>query len=228
VKKLALFGAFPILVCAQTIAGDWHGWIEITNDAPLRLAMHIDENTPPRVTIDSMDEGVLGLPVDRAILSGPQVHFEIKAIAGIYEGDLAADGSRIQGSWRQDGGTWPLTWERGEDPAGRTQPLAESEAMKKGRLCAEQLNRGDLTALWAELGPVMRQSLRKQDGLRELRDETLRQSGSEARLISESLQTAGTLQVYRRVVSTAKGNIEIQFAFDPGGAAVDFQVGPIK
>ena len=40
-RMLALFLALTFCGYAQEVAGDWHGWIEIKNDAPLRLALHI-------------------------------------------------------------------------------------------------------------------------------------------------------------------------------------------
>jgi hypothetical protein len=228
-RILSLFLAVAIAACAQDIAGDWHGWIEVKNDAPLRLALHVAQGAS-RATIDSMDEGGAGIPVDGLVMSGAKVRFEMRGVGAVYEGTVAGDGSRINGSWTQDGGVWPLDWERGEDPASLTRLIDPQEARKQGQVCVQWLYSGDLSDLWKKFGPVMQQALGSEAGLREFRDKMLRQWGTEARLISESVEPSGTLQVYRRVAQFALrgGDVEVQFAFDPRGAAAVFQVGPAR
>jgi hypothetical protein len=229
-KILGLFLAVALLACAQDIAGDWHGWIEIKNDAPLRLALHVAPGAGLRATIDSADEGGMGLPVEGLVMSGAKVRFEMKGVGAVYEGTLAGGGSRINGSWVQDGGVWPLDWERGEDPANLTEPIDRQAARKLGQLCVQWLYSGNLSDLWSKLGPVMRQGLFSEAGLRELRDKMLEQWGQETSLISESVEPSGALQIYRRVAKFARqgGDVEVRFAFDPRGAAAVFQVGPAQ
>jgi hypothetical protein len=229
-RLLGLFLAVALLTCAQDIAGDWHGWIDIKNDAPLRLALHVAPGARVRATIDSVDEGGTGLPVEALDISGAKLRFEMNGVGAVYEGIVTEDGSRIKGSWRQDGGLWPLDWERGEDPASLTQPIDRQAAMKQGRICTQWLYSGDLSALWTKLGPVMRQAFVSEAGLREFRNEMLQQRGTEERLISESVETNGALQVYRRVANFGRqeGNVEVQFGFDPRGAAATCYVGPAR
>jgi hypothetical protein len=226
-RLLGLFLAVALLAWAQDIAGEWHGWIEIKNDAPLRLALHVAPGARIRATIDSVDEGGTGLPVEGLVISGAKVRFEMNGVGAVYEGTVAEDSSRIRGVWRQDGGVWPLDWERGEDPASLTQAIDPQTARKQGQICTQWLYSGDLSDLWTKLGPVMRQALVSETGLRELRDNMLQQWGPEVILISESVETNGALQVYRRLAHFAKqeGNVEVQFAFDPRGAAATFHVG---
>jgi hypothetical protein len=226
-RSLGLFLAVALLARAQDIAGDWHGWIDIKNDAPLRLALHVAPGSRLRATIDSVDEGGTGLAVQGLVINGAKVQFEMNGVGALYEGTVAEDGSRIQGFWRQDGGVWPLDWERGEDPAGLTRPIDRQTARKQGQICTQWLYRGDLSDLWTKLGPVMRQALVSEAGLREFYDKMLQQWGSEVMLISESVDTDGALQVYRRVANFSRqaGDVEVQFAFDPRGAAAVFHVG---
>jgi hypothetical protein len=226
-RFLGLFLAVAVLACAQDVAGDWHGWIDIKNDAPLRLALHIAPGAGLHATIDSVDEGGIGLPVDGLVISGATVRFEMNGVGAAYEGTVAEDGSRIKGSWRQDGGVWPLEWERGEDPASLTLPIDRQAAKKQGQICTQWLYSGDLSDLWTKLGPVLRQAFVSEAGLRKFRGKMLEQWGPEVRLISESVETTGVLQVYRRVANFARqeGDVEVRFAFDPRGAVATFHIG---
>jgi hypothetical protein len=108
-----------------------HQAAALTNDAPLRLALHV--TTPNTATVDSADEGVAALPVDSITVNGSKLKFEIKIIAGVYEGQIAADSSRITGTWSQDGGVWRLVWQRGDDPANITVPIGETGGSRRGR-----------------------------------------------------------------------------------------------
>ncbi len=216
------------LAPAEDIAGDWHGSVEVSNDAPLRLALHIGRDN--KANLDSMDEGGMALPVDSIAVNGSTMKFEMKSIGGSYEGKIAADGSRITGVWTQDGGAWPLTWERGEDPAGITQPIGEQEAIRKGRTYTQWFYEGSLANLWPKLAPVMQQALGSESGLSELRDRVLRQVGSESKLTTESVKPAGVLQIYRRRARFDKSEeeVEVEFAFDPRGAVAGFNIRPVQ
>lgn len=218
------------LAPAQDIGEDWHGSVEVKNDAPLRLVLHISRDKPLKATVDSIDEGGMGLPVDTIAVNRSAMKFEMKSIGGTYEGKIAADGSRITGSWSQDGGVWPLIWERGEDPATMTQRIEEQEAKKKGRIYTQWFYEGKLGDLWAKLSPVMQQALGSEDKLSELRNQILQQLGSETELSAENVQPAGALQVYKRLAKFEKveGNVEVQFAFDPRGSVAGFYVRPTQ
>jgi hypothetical protein len=210
---------------AQDVSGEWHGSVEITNDAPLRLALHIANRTT--ATVDSADEGVAALPVDSSEVNGAALKFEIKGIAGVYQGTISPDGSRITGTWSQDGGVWPLVWERGPDPANITAPIPGTEAKQKGQAYAQWFYEGKISELWRNLSPVMRQALGSEAQLTQFRAQTRRQLGSETEIVGESVQPAGVLQVYRRIAKfqKAEGTIEVRFAFDPRGAIAVFSIG---
>jgi hypothetical protein len=212
------------LAPAQEISGDWHGSVEVPNDAPLRLALHIAN--PNTATVDSADEGVTALPVDSIHVSGATLQFEIKSISGVYAGKITPDGSRMTGTWSQDGGVWPLNWERGDDPANITEPIPAAEATKKGQACAQWFYDGNVTKLWLELSPVVQQAFGSETQLAEFRQQTLGRLGTEIRVLSESAAPAGKMQVYRRTTEfqRAKDGVVIQFAFDPRGIIAVFSI----
>jgi hypothetical protein len=218
------------LAPAQDIAGDWHGSVDVKNDAPLRLVLHISRNKPLKATLDSIDEGGMGLPVDTIAINGSALKFEMKSIGGTYEGKIAPDGSRITGSWSQDGGVWPLIWERGKDPAGTTQRIEEQEAKTKGRIYTRWFYEGKLDDLWAKLSPVLQQALGSKGKLNDLRNQILQHLGSETELTAENVRPDGALQVYKRLAKFEKveGNVEVQFAFDPKGSVAGIYVRPTQ
>jgi hypothetical protein len=61
---MALLAAMP--AAGQNIQGDWHGALDVENDAPLRLALHIKLGNSGvfTATLDSVDEDGTALPVD--------------------------------------------------------------------------------------------------------------------------------------------------------------------
>jgi len=232
--RLTLLLGVPLLTAAlapaQQIAGEWHGFVEVKDDAPLRLALHITRDHPLTAAVDSADEGGMGLAVDSITVNGSAMKFEMKSVGGVFEGKIAEAGSRIVGSWTQDGGTWPLTWERGEDPANITKLLDEQEAKRKGRVYTQWFFEGKLSDLWPKLSPVMQQALSSKANLNQFREQIRRQLGKEISLDEEIVKPEGALQVYRRLAKFEKSDIpvEVQFGFDSRGAVAGFDVRPVE
>ncbi len=219
------------LAAVQNIEGDWHASLEVKDDAPLRLALHVtrEESGALKATLDSIDEAGSALPVDSMAVSGDTVKFEMKDTGGFFEGRITAGGSSIAGSWKQDGDTWPLNWERGEDPAVAARPLDPKEAREKGRACAEWFYGGKVSELWAQLSPVMQQALVTADKIREFRVKAQQQLGSEIKIIEETVKPEGSLQVYRRLAKfdRATGNVDLQFVFNARGMISGFVIRPV-
>ena len=219
------------LEAAQNIEGDWHASLEVQDDAPLRLALHVtrEGSGALKATLDSIDEAGSALPVDSMAVSGDTVKFEMKDTGGFFEGRIAAGGSSIAGSWKQAGETWPLTWERGEDPAVVSHPLDPKEAREKGRACADLFYSGKVSELWVQLSPVMQQALVTVDKLREFRVKVQHLHGSEIKVIEETVKPDGSLQVYRRLAKfdRASGTVDLQFVFNARGMISGFVIRPM-
>ena len=60
------------------------------------------------VTVDLLDEAH-GIPVSAATRNGANIRFELKDIAGTFEGALTDDGFNLQGTWSQAGKRIPLS-----------------------------------------------------------------------------------------------------------------------
>ena len=99
---------------AQTVEGDWQGTLK-AGGGELRLVLHLtkDEMGGLRATLDSVDQNSMGMPVTSISLTDSTLRFEMKQVAGSYEGKLNADRTGISGTWTQGGGSAPLEFTRG-------------------------------------------------------------------------------------------------------------------
>jgi uncharacterized protein len=91
-------------------AGIWLGVLDV-GPIKLRLAFHVDQQPDGslRVTLDSLDQGATGIPVDRATLTGSTVRFELSRLHASFEGKL--DGDTLVGTFTQ-GQPLPLALSR--------------------------------------------------------------------------------------------------------------------
>lgn len=97
------------MVRAQDIAGDWQGTLN-TGMGELRLVLHITKSADGvlKATLDSVDQGANGIPVNSATLKNSKLSLDVTAVQGTYEGTVAADAKSISGTWTQ---TKPLPLE---------------------------------------------------------------------------------------------------------------------
>jgi len=209
---------------AQQISGEWHGSIEVADDAPLRLALHIANHNS--ATLDSVDEGVTALTVDSLAWTGSTLEFRIGSISGVYKGKISEDGTKITGIWRQNGASWPLNWLRGDDPANIEKPMAAEKAIQEGRNCARWFYDGKMNELWQRLSPVAQQVFSSERRLDEFRQELIHRLGAELRVVREDVTVDGALQVYRRTAQfqNVPAGLEIRFGFNPAGMVAVFSV----
>ena len=97
---------------AQAIAGDWHGTLQV--GVELRLVLHVtpDGKGGFAGTLDSLDQGAVGIRVTAVTVVDSVLKFELPQIGGSYEGKLDAAGTSVEGTWSQSGNNLPLTWKR--------------------------------------------------------------------------------------------------------------------
>ena len=116
-KKVFIVLAFIVgttsLSFAQDIVGDWNGKLRV-GEAELRLVLHItkgDDGTL-KATLDSIDQGANGIPVNVVTLKDSKLNLTVEAVHGTYDGKVNADTSEIAGTWTQ-GGSLELNFHRG-------------------------------------------------------------------------------------------------------------------
>jgi RNA polymerase sigma factor (sigma-70 family) len=95
------------------LQGVWQGTL-MAGNTPLRLGLRIAEPSPGtfQALLDSLDQGVRGVPIPTFVYNKPEVHFAIASISGDFTGNLNNDDDRITGTWKQLGRKYPLTFER--------------------------------------------------------------------------------------------------------------------
>lgn len=91
---------------AQDLAGDWQGTLK-AGAAELRLVLHIVKNPDGslKATLDSVDQAANGIPVTSISLKESKLNFTVDSVHGSYDGKVAADATKISGTWTQ---TQPL------------------------------------------------------------------------------------------------------------------------
>ena len=96
-------------VPGKGVEGEWHAVLS-NGTTSLRLVVHVKKTGEAAYagTMDSIDQGAKDLPIDTVTFDGTRFKFAMAAIQGSYEGTLAADGSKITGTWSQAGGSAPL------------------------------------------------------------------------------------------------------------------------
>jgi fermentation-respiration switch protein FrsA (DUF1100 family) len=99
------------------IDGAWMGTLD-TGAIKLRIVFHIlNTEDGLTATMDSLDQGMKGMPTTSVTRDGASLKIEAKSIGGLFEGKIAADLSSIDGTWSQGGGIMPLVLKRVKDQA---------------------------------------------------------------------------------------------------------------
>jgi uncharacterized protein len=127
---VSLLTATPAISAAKPAAspeGTWRGALQ----GVMRLVIHV-ERMPEggfKGTMDSPDQGAMGLPIDTLIFANDSLRFTMRRIGGEYVARLASADS-LDGMWRQGGMALPLGLKRGgtvtlaKRPQEPTRPLA--------------------------------------------------------------------------------------------------------
>jgi pimeloyl-ACP methyl ester carboxylesterase len=98
------------------VEGLWQGAVE-THGMRLRFQLHISHDMEGSLiaALDSLDQGVTGLPANHVTLKDPVFHFEIPSVAGVYEGTLNSAKNGITGKWSQTSAdNLPLDFKRSD------------------------------------------------------------------------------------------------------------------
>lgn len=91
------------------LEGIWDGTLKVPG-AELRVLFKIrrEEDGSLSATLDSLTQGVKGIPVSSVTQDGRHVVMESKAISGTFEGELNEQGTELEGTWKQAGQALPL------------------------------------------------------------------------------------------------------------------------
>jgi len=97
----------------EKIEGIWQGTLKASG-IELRVIFTISRGPDNTLTAayDVPEQNVADAPVDEVAFDNGDVRLEIVPIAGVFQGKLSEDGSKIDGQWTQGGMTLPLLLER--------------------------------------------------------------------------------------------------------------------
>jgi hypothetical protein len=93
--------------------GTWQGALQM-NGLRLRLQLHVSHDTEGELVagLDSLDEGVSGVPATNVNEKGGTLRFEVLQLNGAYEGTLDAAKNALRGHWTQGGEAHDLDFTR--------------------------------------------------------------------------------------------------------------------
>ncbi len=102
------FGSDP-----KAMVGTWMGALDVPG-GKLRIVVHITQAADGTLaaTMDSLDQGAMGLKLDAVAVEGEVLRLELKMVGGSFAGTISADGKKVDGTWSQSGNSLPLLLER--------------------------------------------------------------------------------------------------------------------
>jgi hypothetical protein len=105
---------------AAEFEGQWKGVFELTG-TDLHVALHIGRGSNQELLAAgrSLDEANVPIPASRVAVSNDTVRIEFKGLGERFDGRLAADGQRLEGTWLREGDNLPVTFERVTDARKR-------------------------------------------------------------------------------------------------------------
>ena len=100
----------------QNLEGIWQGALEVNAGIQLRLVLKINKAADGsfKGTLDSIDQSANDLPIDTINFKDAALHFEMKMISASYDAKMSADGSQLDGQWKQGPSSLPLAFKRTE------------------------------------------------------------------------------------------------------------------
>ena len=115
-KNLLIF-LFAIIITsanAQTIEGDWKGALEVQG-SKLSILFHITKDGDKWTsTMDSPDQGALGIPMDKTTVQNGKLTIAAPAMGMTYSATLNESDNAIEGTFNQGGMELPLNMSRVE------------------------------------------------------------------------------------------------------------------
>jgi CubicO group peptidase (beta-lactamase class C family) len=98
---LLLFAMATVAAMAQapaSITGDYNGTL-----GPLHLKLHLKSGTDGLLsgTLDSGEQGLIGIPCTELRLNGSAFSFKVPSVNGSWTGTVSKDGGLLEGTWSQ-------------------------------------------------------------------------------------------------------------------------------
>lgn len=97
-------------IAQQDLSGIWAGKLDLPNTVKLTIAFNLskDEAGNYKATLDSPDQGAMGIPTESTTINKDSIRIEIPIIQGYYVGKIFYDEMKISGKWNQAGSSFDL------------------------------------------------------------------------------------------------------------------------
>src|SRR5579872_1206063 len=114
--------AVSIAWAQPSFEGIWQGTLDV-GAVKLRMALHVTkvDGGQYSITLDSLDQGAMGIPANQTKVDGSSLRCEISSLHATYDGTLSADGNSIKGRFVQ-GTAIPLDLRRVDKIEGPPRP----------------------------------------------------------------------------------------------------------
>ena len=115
--------AFLVALCAlqasgqhtnDHIAGSWQGVLNVAAELRLVFNISVNEDHSLKATMDSPDQGAMGIPLGEVSLSKDSIRIEAPIVNGYYIGAIASE-STIKGEWHQNEMSFKLDLDKKEE-----------------------------------------------------------------------------------------------------------------
>lgn len=119
IRRASLALVFSLVAAAGSLAaqdapspvGDWEGVLSVpAQGVELPVVFHVTEAEDGSLaaTMDSPSQGAFGIPCEAPVVEGTSLEIPVAAVQGGFEGTIAEDGSKIEGTWSQGPNSLPL------------------------------------------------------------------------------------------------------------------------
>jgi hypothetical protein len=110
-EPLSAADAAASKAASQKLVGRWNAVLKTGADQ-FRLALTINTNTDGTAagTLDSLDQELTDIPLNRIIYKEGNVHFEARGMGAYYDGASFNNSTSLTGQWHQAGQTLPLSF----------------------------------------------------------------------------------------------------------------------
>ena len=109
---LLLSCAMALAQTASKVDGIWLGTLTAGGQT-LRVQVHLQTLSSGQTgSLDSLDQGAMGLPCEKLKLDGDHFSFEVPTVKGTWKGTLSTDGNELRGTWSQGAGELALNMTR--------------------------------------------------------------------------------------------------------------------
>jgi pimeloyl-ACP methyl ester carboxylesterase len=105
------------------LTGTWLATLDLP-PMPIRLVLNFERGADGdwTGTLDSPDQGAIGIPITSVAVTGQRVDVQLNAVALGFAGDLSEDGQTLTGAIGQAGANIPIVFERQAGPLDYRRP----------------------------------------------------------------------------------------------------------